>query len=49
MIWIHAMEQDIALYAQEFPDLLDVLNSLTPLVLIDIFVDLYRRSQEREA
>ncbi len=43
------MGQDIALYAQEFPDLLDVLNSFTPLVLIDIFVDLYRRSQEREA
>ncbi len=31
------MGQDIALYAQEFPDLLDVLNSFTPLVLIDIF------------
>jgi len=43
------MGQDIALYAQEFPDLLDVLNSFTSLVLIGIFVDLYRRSQEREA
>lgn len=49
MIWVHAMGQDMALYAQEFPDLLDVLNSFTSLVLIGIFVDLYRRSQEREA
>ena len=48
MIWVHAMGQDMALYAQEFPDLLDVLNSFTSLVLIGIFVDLYRRGQQRE-
>ena len=42
------MGQDIALYAQEFPDLLDVLNSSTSLALIGIFVDLYRRGQQRE-
>ena len=43
MIWIHARGQDVALYAHDFPDLLDVLNELTPLVLIGLFVDLYER------
>jgi hypothetical protein len=48
MIWIHAMGLNMALYAREFPDLLDVLNSFTSLVLIGLFVDLYRRGQEKE-
>ena len=45
MIWIYAMGQDIAVYAREFPDLLDVLNSFTSLVLVGIFVDICQRSQ----
>ena len=42
------MGQDIAVYAREFPDLLDVLNSFTSLVLVGIFVDICQRSQEVE-
>ena len=48
LVWIADMGLNVAIYARDLPDLLEVLALLTPLVFTGIFVDIYRRSQEKE-
>lgn len=48
LVWIEAGGLNVTIYAKDFPDLLEVLALLTPLVFTGIFVDIYRRSQEKE-
>ena len=46
LIWIRAIGMSTTLYAQDLPDLLQVLASLAPIVLTSMFTDLYQRSQK---
>ena len=48
LVWIEAGGLNATIYAKDFPDLLEVLARLTPLVFTGIFVDIYRRNQEKE-
>jgi len=48
MIWINAPGTSVMMYAQDLPDLLQVLNMFAPLVLSGIFTDIYLRGQQKE-
>ena len=48
LIWINGIGQNRTIYAQDLPDLLEVLALLAPLVLTGIFVDIYRQSRKKE-
>lgn len=48
LLWIDDMGLNVAIYVRDLPDLLQVLALLAPLVFTGIFVDIYRRSQEKE-
>lgn len=48
LIWMNACGLSEIIYAQDLPDLLEILDRLAPLVITGIFVDVYKRSQQRE-
>lgn len=44
LIWIHSVGMSTKLYAQDLPDLLEVLSLLAPLVFTGILADAYQRN-----
>lgn len=45
LIWIHAMGVGTEFYAQDLPDLLEVLSLLAPIVVTGILTNVYQWSQ----
>ena len=48
LIWMNALGMSEIIYAQDLPDLLEILACLAPLVLSGFFVYVYRQSQRKE-
>jgi len=48
LIWIHALNMSAKFYAQDLPDLLEILSLLAPVVFTGILADVYQRSQKGE-
>lgn len=46
LVWIKAIDMSARFYAQDLPDLMEVLSLLAPIVLTGILTDVYQRSQK---
>jgi len=48
LIWIHAVGMSTRFYAQDLPDLLEVLSLLAPVVSTGILADVYQRGRRED-